>query len=426
MVFSEGCKDMTEQENQSTPVVATDAPTTSDVAPTPYTDAPSAPIAEKRNNKAALRDLAAGQVLTGKVKSITPYGAFIDINVNRDGLVHISELSDTRVEKVEDVIQVGQEVTVRILEIDNGKNRISLTMRTQERQARPERRRRQEVNQDAITALNAGDIVEGMVKSITPIGAFVDIGVGKDGLVHISELSDTRVAKVEDAVQIGQGYTFKIIEIDAEHGRISLSLRQASRSQQLSTITKDQVVSGKVSGHSPFGVFVNIGVGRDGLVHTSELPDGEKPEVGSELTVRVLEVDNVKNRISLTAFLEGRPEREERPTREERPARSDSRPARSDSRPARSSEGRPPREGGRPPREGGRPPRDNRPAETYTSSSFNDETFVGDATMDDLMSRFGGAYREKRQRETDTQYEDGQRKGRLGEVIRRTLGSDDE
>lgn len=87
---------MTEQENQSTPVVATDAPTTSDVAPTPHTDAPSAPIAEKRNNKAALRDLAAGQVLTGKVKSITPYGAFIDINVNRDGLVHISELSDTR------------------------------------------------------------------------------------------------------------------------------------------------------------------------------------------------------------------------------------------------------------------------------------------------------------------------------------------
>ncbi len=406
---------MTEQENQSTPVVATDVTPTNDA---PVTQA-DAPVAEKRNNKAALRDLAAGQVLTGKVKSITPYGAFIDINVNRDGLVHISELSDTRVEKVEDVVQVGQEVTVRILEIDNSKNRISLTMRTQERQARPERRRRQEVNHDAISALNAGDIVEGMVKSITPIGAFVDIGVGKDGLVHISELSDTRVEKVEDAVQIGQGYTFKIIEIDAEHGRISLSLRQASRSQQLSAIEKDQVVTGKVSGHSPFGVFVNIGVGRDGLVHTSELPDGVKPEVGSELTVRVLDVDNVKNRISLTAFLEGRPEREERPTREDRPARSDSRPARSDSRPARSSEGRPPREGGR-------PPRDNRPAETYTSSSFNDEAFVGDATIDDLMSRFGGAHREKRQRETDAQYEDGQRKGRMGEAIRRTLGTDEE
>ena len=138
---------MTEQENQSTPVVATETPTTNDApvtqadAPVAQADAPvaqaDAPVAEKRNNKAALRDLAAGQVLTGKVKSITPYGAFIDINVNRDGLVHISELSDTRVEKVEDVVQVGQEVTVRILEIDNSKNRISLTMRTQERQARP-------------------------------------------------------------------------------------------------------------------------------------------------------------------------------------------------------------------------------------------------------------------------------------------------
>jgi ribosomal protein S1 len=138
---------------------------------------------------------------------------------------------------------LAEEVTVRILEIDNSKNRISLTMRTQERQARPERRRRQEVNHDAIFGLKAGDTVEGIVKSITPIGAFVDIGVGKDGLVHISELSDTRVEKVEDAVQIGKGYTFKIIEIDAEHGRISLSLRQ---SQPLTTTERHRQ---RPSGH---------------------------------------------------------------------------------------------------------------------------------------------------------------------------------
>jgi transcriptional accessory protein Tex/SPT6 len=406
---------MTEQDTQLTAQAAasesasTSAAETSAEAPA-KSEAPAKAKREAQQNQAFL-ELKPGQELTGKVKSLTPYGAFININVGRDGLVHISELANARVEKVEDVVQVGQEVTVRVLEVDHAKGRISLTMRTEPRPARAERgeRRRPEVNTAAIAALKAGDIVEGVVKSIQPIGAFIDIGVGKDGLVHISELSETRVEKVEDAVKIGQGYSFKVLEVDVANGRISLSLRKAQSKSINADISVGQILSGKVSGHAPFGVFVNIGVGRDGLVHVSEIPGGQKPAEGTELQVRVISVDTTNNRISLSAYLEPRPEGEERPARGDRPARAPR--AEGEERPARRER-----------REGG-----NRKPESYTSSSFGEENVDGNATIEDLLSRFGGAHREKRARNTDAQYEDG-RKGALPrDVIRRTLNiSDDE
>ncbi|MFZ9858887.1 MAG: S1 RNA-binding domain-containing protein [Roseiflexaceae bacterium] len=402
---------MTEQDTQLTAQTAASESASASAAETsaeaPATsEAPAKAKREAQQNQAFL-ELQPGQELTGKVKSLTPYGAFININVGRDGLVHISELANARVEKVEDVVQVGQEVTVRVLEVDHAKGRISLTMRTEPRPARAERRR-PEVNTTAIAALKAGDIVEGVVKSIQPIGAFIDIGVGKDGLVHISELSETRVEKVEDAVKIGEGYSFKVLEVDVANGRISLSLRKAQSKSINADISVGQIMSGKVSGHAPFGVFVNIGVGRDGLVHVSEIPGGQKPAEGSEIQVRIINVDTDNNRISLSAYLEPRPEGEERPARTERPARAPR--ADGEERPARRER-----------REGG-----NRKPESYTSSSFGEEVVEGNATIDDLLSRFGGAHREKRARNTDAQYEDG-RKGALPrDVIRRTLNIGDD
>ncbi|MEY3989128.1 MAG: hypothetical protein RI985_209 [Chloroflexota bacterium] len=405
---------MTEQDTQLTAQAAASESASTSVAET-SADAPAkseAPAKAKREaqQNQAFLELKPGQELTGKVKSLTPYGAFININVGRDGLVHISELANARVEKVEDVVQVGQEVTVKVLEVDHAKGRISLTMRTEPRPARAERgeRRRPEVNTAAIAALKAGDIVEGVVKSIQPIGAFIDIGVGKDGLVHISELSETRVEKVEDAVQIGQGYSFKVLEVDVANGRISLSLRKAQSKSINADINVGQILTGKVSGHAPFGVFVNVGVGRDGLVHVSEIPGGQKPAEGTELQVRVISVDTTNNRISLSAYLEPRPEGEERPARADRPARTPR--AEGEERPARRER-----------REGG-----NRKPESYTSSSFGEESVDGNATIEDLLSRFGGARREKRSRDNDTQYEDG-RKGALPrDVIRRTLNIGDD
>jgi len=409
---------MTEQDTQLTAQTAASESASTSAAETPAsapaTETPAKAKREAQNNQAFL-ELKPGQELTGKVKSLTPYGAFININVGRDGLVHISELANARVEKVEDVVQVGQEVSVRVLEVDHAKGRISLTMRTEPRPARTERterpeRRRPEVNTEAIAALKVGDIVEGVVKSIKPIGAFVDIGVGKDGLVHISELSETRIEKVEDAVQIGHGYSFKILEIDVAQGRISLSLRKAQSKGITAELNVGQIFTGKVSGHAPFGVFVNIGVGRDGLVHISEIPGGQKPAAGTELQVRVISVDTATNRISLSAYLEPRPENAERPARTDRPARAPR--AEGEERPARRER-----------REGGSAPRT---PESYTSSSFGEESVDGNATIEDLLSRFGGARREKRTRDNDAQYEDG-RKGVLPrDVIRRTLNKGDD
>jgi transcriptional accessory protein Tex/SPT6 len=284
---------------------------------------------------------------------------------------------------------------------------------------RTERRRRPEVNQQALTALSVGDSVEGVVKTITAMGAFVDIGVGKDGLVHISELSKTRVAKVEDAVTVGQGYTFKIIEIDAEKGRISLSLRRAQSEPAPIQLDEGQIIDGIVSGHSDFGVFVNIGVGRDGLVHNSEIPGDAKPEIGSAFKVRVLNVNAATNRISLSGYLDAseRPATSERP---DRPARAD-RPARSEraDRPARSERTN---DGGRRERKN-----DNRQPEIYTTTSYQDETFEGDASLDDLLARFGGAKRDRGASRASDDASNDLRSALPRDVIRRTLNiSDDE
>ena len=410
---------------QAEPVAATEQ--TADATPaTADVSAEATPGTAEHGDATArmrMQDLTAGQELTGTVKRIVAYGAFVNIGVGRDGLVHISELADSRVEKVEDVVAVGQTVTVRVIEVNPAKNRISLSMRSSERPVRTnERRRRPEVNQQALTSLSVGDSVEGVVKTITAMGAFVDIGVGKDGLVHISELSKTRVAKVEDAVTVGQGYTFKIIEIDAEKGRISLSLRRAQSEPAAIQLSEGQIVDGTVSGHSDFGVFVNIGVGRDGLVHNSEIPGGAKPEIGSALQVRVLNVNATTNRISLSGYLDAS-ERPAASERADRPARTDrgDRPARSErgDRPARSERSN---DGGRRERKS-----DSRQPEIYTTTSYQDETFEGDASLDDLLARFGGAKRDRSATRAGDDATNDLRSALPRDVIRRTLNiSDDE
>ncbi|MFN5929496.1 MAG: S1 RNA-binding domain-containing protein [Roseiflexaceae bacterium] len=398
---------MTDQDTKLT--AQTDEGTTT----VPPDQATTPPAAAKRPNKKPFQEVVVGQTYPGKVKSVVDYGAFVDIGYDRDGLVHISQLADTPTEKVADVVRPGQAVQVRVIDLDVNKGRISLSMRSGDHTAdasaptQPARpvRNRPEVDSAALAALSVGSNVTGTIKSTTAIGAFVDIGVGKDALVHISELAETRVAQVTDAVQVGQSYTFKIIEIDVTKARISLSLKQAVRSAQLNTLATGQVYTGTVSGHSSFGVFVNIGVGRDGLVHTSELIDAVKPAIGTELQVRVIDIDTIKNRISLTAILGERPAREERAPREDRAPR--------EKRPAR--EERTPREE--------RAPREKRQSEHYSTGGVEETTFEGDASIEDLASRFGGESRDKRARTSGRN----SRSGVLPDaVIRRTLTGTDE
>ncbi|MCC7355620.1 MAG: S1 RNA-binding domain-containing protein, partial [Anaerolineae bacterium] len=127
-----------------------------------------------------------GMELEGRVKRLADFGAFIDIGVGRDGLVHVSEVSVKRITKINDVLNVGDTVKVWIKELDRTKNRISLTMIS------PDTR--------TIHDLNEGDLVTGTVTRLAPYGAFIDIGVERDGMLHVKEMGNGYVAKPEDVV----------------------------------------------------------------------------------------------------------------------------------------------------------------------------------------------------------------------------------
>lgn len=155
--------------------------------------------------------LSVGQALQGTVKRITEFGAFVDIGVGRDGLVHISELSTTRVAKVSDLLKEGQAVTLWIKKLDRDRNRISLTM------IEPGKR--------TIRDLQVGEVVEGSVTRILPYGAFIDIGVGRDALLHVREMAEGFVAKPEDVVKSGDTVEVRIIEIARRRNRIDVSMK---------------------------------------------------------------------------------------------------------------------------------------------------------------------------------------------------------
>ncbi len=387
-----------------------------------------------------LKDLEPGMELEGKVTSIALYGIFVDIGVGRDGLVHISEMSDSRIDSPSDMVQINDVVQVRIKSIDPDARRISLTMRSQSgvRRGKP---KRVEVDRSALVTLKPGDTIEGTITGLAHFGAFADIGVGKDGLIHISELAEGRVDKPEDAVRVGEVYTFKVIEVDPDGTRISLSLRRALRSQKMQQLETGQIIEGTVSGLAPFGAFVDIGVGRDGLVHISALSESrvarveDVVQVGDKVQVRVLEVDAQSKRISLTMRLT-EPEPSEASDEQREPE------LRSAGANAASNYGRfnEVRENQSRREEGRRRGRDRNAEtgsstpETYTVGGDDEEEFEGNATLEDLLSKFGspGVRRDRDRRrdaDDDEDEEDEDRRSRKQrDAIRRTLqqvGSDE-
>ncbi len=390
-----------------------------------------------------LKDLAPGMELEGKVTSIALYGVFVDVGVGRDGLLHISEMSESRIESPSDLVQIGDLVKVRVKSVDTDSRRISLTMRQPQtsRRAKP----RPEVNRDALANLKVGDTVEGTITGLAPFGAFVDIGVGKDGLVHVSELSEARVEKPEDVVQVGQQYTFKLLEVDPDGSRISLSLRKAQRAQKMRELEAGQTFEGVINGIATFGAFVDIGVGRDGLVHISQLSEErvnkveDVVKVGDKVTVRVLEVDPQSKRISLTMRPERQPDAE--PAVQERAASEPAAPpaARVVLTPEQREEARQREQQSRR-RTNQQRERGNRSSETpapqnevvYATEDDTDEEFEGNATLEDLISKFGSAGRRDRRRREDEDEEPDddprsqKQRQKQRDAIRRTLETDDE
>ncbi|MGE5415184.1 MAG: bifunctional 4-hydroxy-3-methylbut-2-enyl diphosphate reductase/30S ribosomal protein S1 [Acidobacteriota bacterium] len=173
---------------------------------------------EKNSRKQEFwNDVVEGQIRTGYVKKLTDYGAFIDIG-GFEGLLHISEIDYSRIDKPSDVLQEGQQIEVLILGIDPKTQRVSLS--------------RKKVLQSpwhSISArYNEGDIVTGKVVRTAQFGAFVELEPGIDGLVHISQMADRRIAKAEDVVKVGQEIKVKILSVNAEERKIALSIKQVA------------------------------------------------------------------------------------------------------------------------------------------------------------------------------------------------------
>jgi len=164
-----------------------------------------------------LADLTKGQIRTGVVSSIVNFGAFIDLG-GVDGLVHVSELSWKHIEHASEVVEIGQEVTVEVLEVDQDRERVSLSLKaTQE-----------DPWQVFARTHSIGQYAPGKVTKLVPFGAFVRVADGIEGLVHISELSAKHIELAEQVVSVNQDVFVKVIDIDLERRRISLSLKQAT------------------------------------------------------------------------------------------------------------------------------------------------------------------------------------------------------
>ena len=192
-----------------------------------------------------LAKLAKGQVRSGVVSSIVNFGAFVDLG-GVDGLVHVSELSWKHIDHPSEVVEVGQEVTVEVLDVDLDRERVSLSLK-----ATQEDPWRQFARTHAI-----GQVVPGRVTKLVPFGAFVRVGEGIEGLVHISELAERHVEIPEQVVNVGDEIMVKVIDIDLERRRISLSLKQANETSALVSEVFDPTQYGMEAQYDEQGNYI--------------------------------------------------------------------------------------------------------------------------------------------------------------------------
>ncbi|HEY9013702.1 MAG TPA: 30S ribosomal protein S1 [Gemmatimonadales bacterium] len=246
-----------------------------------------------------MKELAVGQVRKGVVKNITDFGAFIDLG-GVDGLLHITDMSYGRVSHPTEMVAIGKEVEVKILDIDWQRERISLGMK--QLQSYPW--------QNVAARYPVGTRVQGKVVSITNYGAFVEIEPGIEGLVHISEMSWTRnVRHPSKIVSIGETIEAVVLKVDEAEEKISLGMKQTEQDPWMVLPLKYPVgtrIQGKVRNLTSFGAFVEIEPGIDGLIHISDMSwtkrvqhPSEVVKKGDTVDVVILNIDAENKRISL-------------------------------------------------------------------------------------------------------------------------------
>jgi len=249
--------------------------------------------------EALLASLQEGAVVKGIVKNITDYGAFVDLG-GIDGLLHITDLAWRRVKHPSEVLNVGDEVTAKVLKFDAEKNRVSLGLK--------------QLGEDPWVGISRrypqGTRLFGKVTNLTDYGAFVEVEAGIEGLVHVSEMDWTnKNVHPSKVVQVGDEVEVMILEIDEERRRISLGMKQCMPNPWedfAREFKKGDRVKGQIKSITDFGVFVGLSGGIDGLVHLSDLSwslAGEEAvknfKKGEEVEAVVLSIDVERERISL-------------------------------------------------------------------------------------------------------------------------------
>lgn len=246
-----------------------------------------------------LKNLDEGSEVKGVVKNLTDYGAFIDLG-GIDGLLHITDIAWRRINHPSEVLNVGDEIDVKVLKFDRERNRVSLGMKQME--ADPWSK--------IAAAFPVGSEVSGKVANLTDYGAFVEIQEGVEGLVHTSELDWTnRNIHPSKVVHLGQEVNVKVLDVDTERRRISLSLKQCQMNpwEAFGTqFNKGDKITGKIKSITDFGIFIGLEGGIDGLVHLTDISwnkSGEEAirdfKKGDELTTIILAIDPERERISL-------------------------------------------------------------------------------------------------------------------------------
>ena len=246
-----------------------------------------------------LKDMEVNQIRKGIVKNITDFGAFIDLG-GIDGLLHITDMSWGRISHPSEMLEIGQEVEVMILDIDYDKERVSLGLKQKTKNPWDE----------VETKYPVGSTVKGRIVNIMPYGAFVEIEQGVEGLIHVSEMSWTkRVTKAGDIVSVGEEVEAVVLDIDKEGKKISLGLRQKTRNPWEVLAEKYPAgsrIKGKVRNMTSYGAFVEIENDIDGMIHVSDMSwtrkinnPNEMLTVGDEVEAVILDIDPQQQRISL-------------------------------------------------------------------------------------------------------------------------------
>src|SRR2546428_212116 len=241
-----------------------------------------------------------GARMGGKVVSLTDYGAFVELEAGVEGLIHVSEMSwSKRLKHPSKLLQVGQDVEAVVLEVDMDNRRISLGMKQTEPDPWSTLAERYTI----------GSVIAGRVRNLTDFGAFIEVEEGIDGLVHVSDISPRRIKHPSEVLKKGERVEAVILNIDTDNHRLSLGIKQLQPDvweQFFTNHVVGDLVRGRIVRHAPFGVFVELDEGLEGLCHVSELDEADRQNLeqrfrlGDEAEFKIIKMSPNEHKIGLS------------------------------------------------------------------------------------------------------------------------------